>query len=70
MTVRESAEFLRLSVQEIHSRLAEGSLSRHYDGCRLLLLRSEVEACVKASAEPKRKRGRPISRREPIVMGA
>jgi hypothetical protein len=68
MTAREAAEYLRCSVPEIHRRFAEGLLKRHYDGTRLLVLRSEIEVCVQAASEPKRKRGRPISRREPVVL--
>jgi len=68
MTAREAAEYLRCSVSEIHGRFADGRFKRHYDGTRLLVLRSEVEACVQQASEPKRKRGRPISRREPVIL--
>lgn len=68
-TVRESAAFLRCSIPEIHRRLAEGRLTRFYDGTRLLVLRAEIEACVKPSSEPRRGRGRPITRREPVIFG-
>jgi excisionase family DNA binding protein len=67
-TSAEAAGYLRCSVREIHRRLAEGQLTRHYDGTRLLVLRSEVEACVQQASEPRRKRGRPISRREPVIL--
>jgi excisionase family DNA binding protein len=70
MTVREAAEYLRCSVTEVHRRFADGRFKRHYDGTRLLVLRSEVVTCVQEAIAPKRKRGRPITRREPIVMGA
>lgn len=68
MTAREAAEYLRCSVPEIHRRFAEGRLKRHYDGTRLLALRTEIEACVQEANEPKRRRGRPISRRDPVVI--
>jgi excisionase family DNA binding protein len=70
MTPREAAEYLRCSVPEIHRRFSLGTFKRHYDGTRLLVLRSEVEACVQVAAQPKRKRGRPISRRDSIVIRA
>jgi excisionase family DNA binding protein len=68
MTVREAAEFLRCSVSEIHRRFGDGRLKRYYDGTRLLVRRTEIEASVAVAEAPKRKRGRPISRREPIVL--
>jgi hypothetical protein len=68
MTVRESAEYLRCSVPEIHRRFADGRLKRHYDGTRLLALREQVVGSVRESNEPKRGRGRPISRREPVIL--
>jgi excisionase family DNA binding protein len=68
MTAREAADYLRCSVTEIHRRFAEGRLKRHYDGTRLLVLRSEIEGCVQQATEAKRKRGRPITRREPVVL--
>ena len=69
MTVREAAEYLRCSVWEIYNRMKEGRIQRHYDGGRILVLRSEIEACVQPSPEPRRRRGRPISRRESIIPG-
>jgi len=68
MTAREAADYLRCSVKDIHRRMADGRFKRHYDGTRLLVLRSEVQACVQQASEPKRKRGRPISRREPVIL--
>ena len=69
MTVREAAEYLRCSVWEIYHRFSEGKLERHYNGTRILVKRVEVEASVQPSATPRRRRGRPISRREPIILG-
>ena len=62
MTVREAAEYLRCSVWEIYRRFGEGKFQRHYDGTRILVSRSEVEACVQVANAPKRQRGRPITR--------
>jgi excisionase family DNA binding protein len=69
LTVREAADYLRCSVSEIHHRIKDGRLKRHYDGTRLLVLRAEIESSVQEDITPRRRRGRPISRREPIVLG-
>jgi|GEM_PF-6724047 len=68
MTVSEAAAYLRCSVREIHRRMGEGRLQRHYDGTRLLVLREQIAACVQVASAPKRKRGRPITRREPVIL--
>ena len=67
-TVRESADYLRCSVNEIYRRLAEKQIRRFVDGGRILILRSEIEASVKEAAEPPRRRGRPIKHREPVIL--
>jgi excisionase family DNA binding protein len=75
MTVREAAEFLRVSVPEIHRRFADGRLERYYNGTRLLCARAQVIASVIQRAEPPRRAlGRRLGRRpqlaEPAVMAA
>jgi excisionase family DNA binding protein len=49
MTVPEAAEFLRCSRQRIYDLLSARRLTRHKDGRRPLILRSELEQYVQES---------------------
>lgn len=47
LTVAEAADYLRCSRERIHALLTQRRLTRHKDGGRTLVLRSEVEAYVR-----------------------
>lgn len=54
LTVAEAAEYLRCSRERIHALLSQRRLTRHKDGGRTLVLRSELEAYVRPVTELRR----------------
>ncbi len=54
LTVAEAADFLRCSRERIHALLTQRKLTRHKDGGRTLVLRGELEACVRPVTELRR----------------
>jgi excisionase family DNA binding protein len=44
LTITEAAEFLRARRHRVDDLLSRGTLTRHKDGSRTLILRSELEA--------------------------
>ena len=54
LTVAEAAEYLRCSRDRIHALLTQRRLARHKDGGRTLILRSELESYVQATADLRR----------------
>jgi len=54
LTVPEAADYLRYSRERVHALLSERRLTRHKDGGRTLVLRSELEAYVRPVTELRR----------------
>jgi len=54
LTVAEAADFLRCSRERIHALLTQRRLTRHKDGGRTLVLRSELEAYVRPVTDLRR----------------
>ena len=54
LTVAEAADYLRWSSEQIHALLTQRRLTRHKDGGRTLVLRSELEAYVHSVGELRR----------------
>jgi excisionase family DNA binding protein len=54
LTVSEAADYLRCSRERIHALLSQRRLTRHKDGGRTLVLRSELEAYVRPATELRR----------------
>lgn len=54
LTVAEAAEYLRCSRERIHALLTQRRLSRHKDGGRTLILRSELESYVRSATDLRR----------------
>src|SRR4051794_20464214 len=54
MTVPEAAEWLRCKRQRVDDLLSARRLTRYKDGRRTLVLRSEVEALLRAGAPARR----------------
>jgi excisionase family DNA binding protein len=46
LTIVEAAEFLRSKRHRVDDLLSRGTLTRHKDGSRTLILRSELEAYI------------------------
>jgi excisionase family DNA binding protein len=46
LTITEAAEFLRAKRHRVDDLLSRGTLTRHKDGSRTLILRSELEAYI------------------------
>jgi excisionase family DNA binding protein len=46
LTIPEAAEFLRAKRHRVDDLLSRGSLTRHKDGTRTLILRAELEAYI------------------------
>jgi excisionase family DNA binding protein len=54
LTVAEAANYLRCSRERVHALLTQRRLTRHKDGGRTLVLRSELEAYVRTATELRR----------------
>jgi excisionase family DNA binding protein len=54
LTVPEAADYLRCSRERVHALLTQRRLTRHKDGGRTLVLRSELEAYVRPVTELRR----------------
>ncbi len=52
LTIPEAAEYLRCKRQRIDDLLSAGKLTRHKDGRRTLILRSELEAYIAGRGGP------------------
>jgi excisionase family DNA binding protein len=56
ITIPEAAQYLRAKRHRVDDLLSRGTLTRHKDGTRTLILRAELEAYV--AGEPTRRAGR------------
>jgi excisionase family DNA binding protein len=50
LAVTEAAELMRAKPQRIYDLLSSGRLTRHKDGCRVLVSRAEIEIYLAAGA--------------------
>lgn len=54
LTVAEAADYLRCSRERVHALLTQRRLSRHKDGGRTLILRTELESYVRSATDLRR----------------